>query len=124
MRRHPVIRLAIPGRELHHREVGREEFQRAGKLLHPPAVAADHGEADRRRLWPRRSRTREIGDDESLGALGDIGKRQCAARRQQRCGRFDRRFHALWSTARVALTRANSAPESSPGKGLSPVIAA
>ena len=34
MRRHPVIGLAVPGRKLHHRQIGREEFQRAGQLLH------------------------------------------------------------------------------------------
>ncbi len=38
MRRHPVIGLAVPGRKLQHRQIRREEFQRAGQLLHPRAV--------------------------------------------------------------------------------------
>ena len=83
MRRHPVIGLAVPGRKLHHRQIGREEFQRAGQLLHPRPVAAHHREADRRRLWPRRDRARQIRDDEPFGALGDIGEGQRAAGRQQ-----------------------------------------
>ena len=83
MRRHPVIGLAVPGRELHDRQIRREEFQRAGQLLHARTVAADHGEADRRRLRPRRHRAREVGDHEAFGALGDIGKGQRPAGCQQ-----------------------------------------
>ena len=83
MRRDPIIGLAVPCRKLHHRQVGREKFQRARQLLHPRAVAADHGKADRRRLRPRRDRAREIRDDKSFGALRDIGKGQRAAGRQQ-----------------------------------------
>ena len=60
MRRHPVIGLAVPGRKLHHRQIGREEFQRAGQLLHARTVATDHREADRRRFWLGRHRAREI----------------------------------------------------------------
>ena len=110
MRRDAVIGLAVPGRELHHRQIGREEFQRARQLLHARPVAADHGKADRRRLRPRRDGAREIGDDQALGALGDIGKGQRAAGRKQLGGRFHRRFHASSSAARNALMRANSAP--------------
>ena len=124
MRRDAVIGLAVPGRELHHRQIGREEFQRARQLLHARPVAADHGKADRRRLRPRGDGAREIGDDEAFGALGDIGKRQRAAGRQQRGGRFGRRFHASWSTARNALMRSNSALACSGGSGVSPVSAA
>ena len=94
MRRDAVIGLAVPGRELQHRQIGRKEFQRARELLHPRPVAADHGEADRRLLRPRGDGAREIGDDEPFGALGDIGKRQRAAGREQLGGRFDLRFHA------------------------------
>ena len=88
MRRHPVIGLAVPGRKLQHRQIGREEFQRARQLLHPRAVAADHREADRRRLRPRRDRARQIRDDQAFGALGDIGKGQRAAGREQLRGRL------------------------------------
>ena len=94
MRRHPVIGLAVPCRKLHHRQIGREEFQRPRELLHARTVAADHGKAYRRRFWPCRHRARQIGDDQPLGALGNIGKGQRAAGSQQRGGRFDRRLHA------------------------------
>lgn len=90
MRRHPVIGLAVPGRKLHHRQVGREEFQRAGQLLHTGTVAADHREADRRRFWFCRDRAREIGDDKPFGALGNVGKGQRVAGDEQRGGRFGR----------------------------------
>ena len=93
MRRHPVIGLAVPGRKLHHRQIRREEFQRAGQLLHPRTVAADHGEADRRRFRPRRHRAREVRDHQTFRALGDIGKGQRAAGRQQ----FGRRSCRLTS---------------------------
>ena len=94
MRRDAVIGLAVPGRKLHAPQIGREKFQRARQLLHPRPVAADHGEADRRLLRPRRDGAREIGDDEAFGALGDIGKRQRAAGREQFRRRFDRWLHA------------------------------
>ncbi len=83
MRRYPVIGLAVPGRELHHRQIGGKEFQRARQLLHARAVAADHRKADRRWLWLCRHRAREIRNDEPFGAFGDIGKRQRAAGGQQ-----------------------------------------
>ncbi len=94
MRRHPVVGLAVPGRKLQHRQIRCEEFQRAGQLLHPRAVAADHGEADRRRFGPRRHRAREVRDHQTFGALRDIGKGQRAAGRQQFGGRSYRRLHA------------------------------
>ena len=94
MRRDPVIGLAVPGRELHDREVRRKEFQRARELLHPRPVAADHGEADRGFLRPRCDGAREIGDDEAFGALCHIGERQHAAGREQFRGRFDWWLHA------------------------------
>jgi len=82
MRRHPVIRLAVPGRKLHHRQIGREEFQRPRQLLHARTVAADDRKAHRRRFWPCRHRARQIGDDKSLGAFGDVGEGQRAAGRK------------------------------------------
>ena len=94
MRRHPVIGLAVPGRKLHDRQIGGEEFQRPRQLLHARPVAADHRQAYRRRLRPGRDRARQIGDDQPLGALGDIGKGQRAAGCEQRGRRFDRRLHA------------------------------
>ena len=110
MRRHPVIGLAIPGRKLQHRQIGREEFQRAGQLLHARAVAADHGKADRRRLWPRRDRARQIGNHEAFGALGDIGEGQRAAGRQLFGGRSGRRLHASASARRNDLMRVEQPP--------------
>ncbi len=87
MRRHPVIGLAVPGRKLHHRQIRREEFQRPRQLLHARTVAADHRQAHRGRLWPCRHRPRQVGDNQPLGALGNIGKGQRAAGSQQRGGR-------------------------------------
>ena len=124
MRRYAVIRLAIPGRKLQHRQIGSEEFQRAGELLHPRPVAADHRQAHRRLFGLRRHRARQVGDDESLGALGDVGKGQRAPGRQQCGGRFGRRLHASWSTTRNALMRSNNALACSSGSTLSPVSAA
>jgi len=98
MRRHPVVGLAVPGRELQDRQIGREKRQRAGQLLHPRAVAADHGETYGRRFRPCCDGARQIRNHEPLGAFGDIGKGQRAAGRQQRGGgfdwRFNERFHA------------------------------
>ncbi|MGY4428054.1 hypothetical protein ACVWWO_000531 [Bradyrhizobium sp. F1.13.1] len=124
MRRDAVIGLAVPGREGQHGQIGREELQGTFELLHPRPVAADHGEADGRLLRPRRDCAREIGDDEALGTVGDIGKRQRAAGREQ----LGRRFHPLLHTSRSAignaLMRANSGPMTSAGSTLSPVMAA
>ena len=44
MRRHPVVRQAIPGREFQDLDVGREEAERARQHRHARAVAADHRE--------------------------------------------------------------------------------
>jgi hypothetical protein len=90
MRRDAVIGLAVPGRELQHRQVGREEIQRASQLLHARPIAADHREADRRLLRPRRDRAGEVGHDEPLGSFRDVGKCQRPAGREQFGGRFRR----------------------------------
>ena len=42
MRRDPVVGQAIPGRELQHLDVGREERERARQRRHARPVAADH----------------------------------------------------------------------------------
>ena len=94
MRRYPVIGLAVPGRELQHGDIGREELQRAGQLLHARAVAAHHGEADRRPLRLGCDRARQIRHHEPFGALGDIGEGQRAAGQQQGGRRFGRKLHA------------------------------
>jgi hypothetical protein len=78
---------------LQHRQIGCEEFQRPRQLLHARAVAANHGEADRRRLWSRRYCARKIRNHQTFGALGDIGKGQRAAGRKQLRGRVDWRLH-------------------------------
>ncbi len=74
MRRYPVVGLAVPGRKLHDRQIGGEEFQRPRQLLHARRIAANHRKADRRRLRSRRDRAREVRHHEPLGTLGHIGK--------------------------------------------------
>ena len=91
---------------------------------HAPPVAADHSEADGRLLRSRRNGTRQIGDDEPFRALRDIGKRQRAAGREQLGRRFHAVLHASRSAIGKALMRANSAPVTSAGSTLSPLIAA
>ena len=88
MRRHPVIGQAVPGREFQHGDVGREECERARERRHARPVAAHDQEARRRRVGARGDRAREIGDDQPLGAVGDAGERQRAARDQRSGGRF------------------------------------
>ena len=83
MRRHPVVGQAIPGRELQHLDVGREERQRPRQRRHPRPVAADHQRARGRRRWARRDRAGQVGDHQAFGAVGDIGQRQRTVGRQQ-----------------------------------------
>ncbi len=87
MRRHPVVGQAVPGREFQPLDLGREERQPARQRRHPRSVAADHHQADRRRVRPRRDRAREIGDHQPLGAVGDAGQRQRLAGLQPFGGR-------------------------------------
>ncbi len=83
VRRDAVIGLAIPGRELQHRDIRRKEIQSAGKLRHPAGVATDHGNTDRRRILARSDGAREIGGNQAFRAIGGIGKRQSLADLQQ-----------------------------------------
>ena len=76
MRRHAVVRQAIPGREFEHLDVGREEGERARQRRHARAVAADHRETDRGRGRAGGHRAGEIGEHEPFGAVGDAGKMQ------------------------------------------------
>ncbi len=77
------------------------------------------------RFWPRRDGARQIGDNEPFGAFRRHWRSsQRAAGRKQRGGRFDRRLHASWSTARKALMRSNSAAAYSGSSSLSPISAA
>ena len=76
MRRHAVIRQAIPCRKFQHLDVGREEGKRTRQRRHARPVAADHGEADRGRRGAGCHRTREIGKHEPFGAVSDTGKLQ------------------------------------------------
>ena len=92
VRRHAVVGQAVPGRELQHLDVGREERQRARQRRHPRSVAADHQRARRRRIGPRRDRAGEIGNDQAFGAVGDVGQRQRPVGRQQFGGRLGRHF--------------------------------
>ena len=50
VRRHPVVRQTIPGRKFHDFDVGPEERKRARQRRHALAVAADHGQRNRRRI--------------------------------------------------------------------------
>ena len=105
MWRHTVVRLTVPTRKLHHRDIRREEFERAGELRHSRAVSTQHCEADGRRLLTCGHRPREIGDDQSLRTLGSIGKSQSAAGRKQRGRRADGRLHAGDPASVKALMR-------------------
>jgi hypothetical protein len=86
MRRHPVVRQAIPGRELKHGDVGPEERKRARKRRHALAVAAHDGEAYRQRIIARGDGAGEIGDDQAVGAVGHAGKHEGAAWRKHLSG--------------------------------------
>ena len=83
MRRHPIVGLAVPSRKLQNRQVGREEFKRAGQLLHPRTIPANDGKAHSRRFGSSRHRAREVRNHQTFRALGDIGERQRPAWRQQ-----------------------------------------
>ena len=85
VRRDPIVGLAVPCRELHHRNIGREEFQRARQLLHARTIAADNGEAHGRSLPSclGLDGASEIGGDKPLRAFRDVGKRQRAAGRER-----------------------------------------
>ena len=84
MRRHPVVRQAIPGREFQDLDIGREKAQRPRERRHFRAVAAHHRDADGRRLLARRDGAGEIGENEAFGAVGNAGQRQRPARREPR----------------------------------------
>ncbi len=76
MRRHAVIGQAIPGREFHDRQIGREEGQSARQGRHARPVAADDHEADRRRVRFAGDRARKIRQHQAFGAVRDIRERQ------------------------------------------------
>jgi hypothetical protein len=82
-RRGAVIGLAVPGRKFGDRDLGGEEGQRAVKLRHPRAIAADHEQAGGGRALLRRDGAGEIGEHEAFGAVRHIGKNQRPARRQK-----------------------------------------
>ncbi len=85
MRGDPIIRLAIPGRKLHHRQVRCEKLERPRQLLHPRTITADHGETDSRRPPSAfgLDGTREIRDNEPFRAFRNVRERQRMAGRQQ-----------------------------------------
>ena len=93
MGRHPVIGQAIPGGELQHRKLRREEGERARERRHARAVAADDEQAGRRRVGACGDSTGKIGDHEALGAVGDAGQRQRAAGSNQLGWRSRRKRH-------------------------------
>ncbi len=122
MGRGAVIGLAVPGGKLGDRDLGGEECQRAVKLRHSRAVAADRQKAGRGGALLRRHGTGEIGEHEAFGAVRDVGKSQGPAGcqklgRRARMGSPD--VHAgpaRWKSRR----RRNSAMSYSSGTGRPP----
>ncbi len=82
MRRDAIVRQTIPGREFQNFDVGREKAERARQHRQARTVAADHCDRDRRRLFARSDRAGEIGNDQSLRAIGNTGERQRPAGRK------------------------------------------
>ena len=84
MRRDAVVGLAVPGRELEHRDVGREERERARRAA--PCAArrgrSPAGWSPARSASPR-SRARDRRQHQALGAVGHAGERQRPAGHQQ-----------------------------------------
>jgi hypothetical protein len=70
MRRDPIVRQAIPGRELDHWNIRREEPDGARKCRHARTVAADDG-GTHCRIRMRSNYASEIGDDKSLRPVSD-----------------------------------------------------
>ena len=93
MRRHPVVGQAIPGRKFQHLDIRREEAERTRKHRHARTVAADNGEADRRRPCTGGDRTRQIGEHQAFGAVGNAGKKQRPAGSKTLRRRSRRRSH-------------------------------
>ena len=85
VRRHPVVRQAVPRREFEHGDFRGEELERARELAHPRRIAADHDERSFRRIGASRDRTREIRDDERRGPVRHAGKRERTPRLQGFC---------------------------------------
>src|SRR5262249_54565773 len=84
MRRNPIIGQAVPGRKLKRNDIGGEESQRAGERAHAlPVPAYDDEKAYGSGISARRSGAGKVGDDQSLGAVGNSGKRQRAVGCQQ-----------------------------------------
>ena len=67
---------------------GAKNSSAARQRRHPRPVAADHQQADGRRISACRDRAREIGDHQPFGAVGDVATGQRLAGLQQ----FGRRF--------------------------------
>ena len=74
MRRHAVVRQAIPRRKFEDFDVGREEAERARQRGHARAVTADNRNRNRRRICARCYGAGKIGDDQRFGAIGDADK--------------------------------------------------
>ena len=81
VRRHPVVRQAIPSREFQHLDVGGEEGERAGERGHARTIAADDRKRNRRRFGTGGDSAGEIGQHQAFGAVGDAGQRQHPPRR-------------------------------------------
>ena len=124
MGRHPVVGLAVPGREMQHRKIGREKRQRTGELLQARSVAAHDRKTYGGRPWPRRDRTRQIRNDKTFGAFGDIGEGQRAPGMSNCAGDWLGCFIRPCSPGRNALMRSNSGPAYCEASSASPDSAA
>ena len=93
VRRDAIVRLAVPGRKLHHLDVGGKERERTPQRRHAWPIAADRKRAQRRRVGPRRDRPRQIGNDQAFHAVRDIGEGERPVGRQQFGRRLRHRPH-------------------------------
>ena len=78
--RDAVVRQAIPRGEFHHFDIGAEKCQCARQRRHALTVAADHGQGNRRRVFARGDRAREIGQHQAFSPISDLGQRKDLAR--------------------------------------------
>src|SRR5581483_5454368 len=122
MRRHAVVRQAIPGRKLQRRNVRREERQPARQRGHARRVAAHRNETHRWRIRPRGDRAREIAEDKPFGTIRNARKRERTAGFQKIGGRTR---HQRGLSAREAwwnaLIRSSNALSYPAGTTASPV---
>ena len=82
VRRHAVVRQAVPRRELEHEDFRREERERAAKLSQARGIAADRHEGGYRRFDASSDRAGKIRDHQCRGPVGHAGERERPAQLQ------------------------------------------